>query len=86
MPAAEVLLESSVLVYALSDDPAERKKRDRAVRLIATEDFGTSYQVLMETWVVTTRKMQIPVPAEKVAALLERVVESSRASFIGRGS
>ena len=74
MPAAEVMLDSNVLVYALSDDPAERRKRDRAARLLASADFGTSYQVLMETWVVATRKMAIRVPAEKVAALLERIL------------
>ena len=74
MPAAEVLLDSNVLVYALSDAPRERAKRDQAARLLATEDFGTSYQVLMETWVVATRKMAQPVAADKVAAFLERLL------------
>jgi predicted nucleic acid-binding protein len=74
MPAAEVLLDSNVLVYALSDAPTERGKRDAALRLIATEDFGTSYQVLMETWVVATRKMARPVAPEKVSAFLERIL------------
>ena len=41
MPVAEVLLDSNVLVYALSDAPAERAKRDRAAALLAAEDFGT---------------------------------------------
>src|SRR6266705_2760719 len=75
MPAAEVLLDSNVLVYALSDAPQERAKRERARHLIATEDFGTSYQVLIETWVVATRKMERLVKPEKVAAFLERVLE-----------
>jgi predicted nucleic acid-binding protein len=74
MPAADVLLDSNVLLYALSDAPGERAKRDRAVSLIATEDFGTSYQVLMETWVVATRKMERRVPALKVSAFLERIL------------
>ncbi len=51
MPAADVLLDSNVLLYALSNAPEERVKRDRAANLIATESFGTSYQVVMETWV-----------------------------------
>ncbi len=74
MPAADVLLDSNVLLYALSDAPAERARRDRAADLIATEDFGTSYQVLMETWVVATRKIERPVPAIKVSAFLERIL------------
>ena len=31
-----------MLLYALSDAPAERAKRERAVDLIATEDFTQS--------------------------------------------
>ncbi len=75
MPAAEALLDSNVLVYALSDAPSERRKRQRAAELIATTDFGTSYQVLMETWVVATRKLQIAVSVEKTAAFLERLLQ-----------
>ena len=74
MPVAEVLLDSNVLVYALSDAPDERAKRDRAASLLAAEDFGTSYQVLMETWVVATRKMERPVAPAKVSAFLERLL------------
>lgn len=74
MPAADVLLDSNVLLYALSNAPEERVKRDRAANLIATESFGTSYQVVMETWVVATRKMERPVKAEKVAAFLEKIL------------
>jgi predicted nucleic acid-binding protein len=46
------MLDSNVLVYALSDAPPERKKRNTAATLLAEQDFGTSCQVLMETWVV----------------------------------
>ena len=74
MPAAEVMLDTNVLVYALSDAPPERKKRNTAATLLAEQDFGTSYQVLMETWVVATRRMAKPVPEEKVAVFLDRVL------------
>ena len=74
MPAAEVMLDSNVLVYALSDAPPERKKRNTAATLLAEQDFGTSYQVLMETWIVATRKMDKPVPERKVAVFLDRVL------------
>lgn len=74
MPAAEVFLDSNVLVYAMSDAPQERAKRDRAAGLIAREDFGTSYQVLMETWVVAVYKMERAVAPERAAAFIERIL------------
>jgi predicted nucleic acid-binding protein len=74
MPVADVLLDSNVLVYALSDDPSERAKREAAARLLAETDFGTSYQVLMETWVVATRKMAKPVSERRVAAFLDQIL------------
>ena len=74
MPAAEALLDSNVLLYALSGAPEERPKRECAAGLIASENFGTSYQIVMETWVVATRKMERPIMEEKVAAFLERIL------------
>jgi predicted nucleic acid-binding protein len=74
MPVADVLLDSNILVYALSDAPSEREKRDIAAELLAERDFGTSYQVLMETWVVATRKMAGGVSEKKVAAFLEEIL------------
>jgi predicted nucleic acid-binding protein len=74
MPAADVLLDSNVLVYALSDAPGELTKHERAVALIGTENFGVSYQVLMETWVVATRKFKRPLPPARVAAFMERIL------------
>jgi predicted nucleic acid-binding protein len=75
MPAAEALLDSNVLVYALSDLPSDRRKRVQARNLIASTDFGLSYQILMESWVVATRKMEPRVPLDKVAAFLKRLLE-----------
>ncbi len=74
MLVADVLLDSNILIYALSDAPSERAKRDTAARLLVEQDFGTSYQVLMETWVMATRKMVTPVPERKVAAFLDRIL------------
>ena len=70
---SEALLDSNVLIYALTDAPAERAKRERARQLLAEEDYGTSYQILMEVWVVATRKMRTTVAPEKVVAFLERI-------------
>ena len=75
MPAAEALFDSNVLIYALLDKPGEEAKCDRAKALIASEDFGISYQILMEVWVVATRKIAQPVTPEKVAAFLKSLLE-----------
>ena len=75
MPAAEVLLDTNVLVYALSADPAERAKHERATELLAVEDFGTSYQIIMETWVAATRKMERPQSAARVTVFLEQLLQ-----------
>jgi predicted nucleic acid-binding protein len=75
MPAAEFLFDSNVLIYALLDDSGERAKRERAKELIATSDFGISYQVLMEVWVVATRKLVHGVAPERIAAFFEGLLE-----------
>jgi predicted nucleic acid-binding protein len=75
MPAADSFLDSNVLIYALSGEKDERAKRDRAVELIRTADFGISYQVVMEIWVVAARKMARPVPAARAAAFIENLME-----------
>ena len=74
MPAAEVFFDSNILIYALSDAPDERTKHNRAAKLLATEDFGISYQVVMELWVVATRKMAKKVPPAKLAAFIEKML------------
>jgi predicted nucleic acid-binding protein len=75
MPAADAFLDSNVLIYALSEEKEERAKRDRAVELISSVDFGISYQVVMEIWVVATRKMVRPAPAARTAAFIENLME-----------
>lgn len=74
MPAVDAFFDSNVLIYAMSDAGNERAKRDRSLALIGSENFGTSYQVLMETWVVAAYKMRQSVAAEKVAAFIEKIL------------
>jgi predicted nucleic acid-binding protein len=74
MPAADCLLDSNILIYALSGASDERQKRQTAADLISRENFGTSYQVIMETWVVATRKMTIPINPGRAAAFLEAML------------
>jgi len=47
--------DTNVLVYAISDDRAERDKAERANRILAARDLGLSVQVLQEFYVQATR-------------------------------
>lgn len=77
MPAADVLLDSNVLVYGLPAEPVgdEKRKQGIARQLIAETDFGVSYQVLMETYVVATRKLRRPLAPAAAIGFLEPFLE-----------
>jgi predicted nucleic acid-binding protein len=57
---AEVFLDSNILVYAAMVRPGEEFKRQRALDLMQSEDFGTSAQVLQEFYVTVVRKAKRP--------------------------
>ncbi len=61
---AECFLDANVLVYAVSNAPAEADKKKRALELVARNDFGVSAQVLQEFYVTVTRKLKQPIPDE----------------------
>lgn len=48
-------LDTNILIYAVSTDPAEETKRDRARALIDADDCALSVQVLQEFYVQITR-------------------------------
>jgi predicted nucleic acid-binding protein len=58
--SAEYFLDTNVLVYAATGTDAERIKRNRALALIQSGNFGVSTQVLQEFYVVATRKVSVP--------------------------
>lgn len=47
--------DTNILLYAISHDPAEREKTDRAKQLLAEREIGLSVQVLQEFYVQATR-------------------------------
>ncbi|HEY2537840.1 MAG TPA: PIN domain-containing protein [Solirubrobacteraceae bacterium] len=47
--------DTNVLLYAISQDPREREKAERANELLASRDLGISVQVLQEFYVQATR-------------------------------
>jgi predicted nucleic acid-binding protein len=48
-------LDTNILLYSISRNPAEAAKRDRAVLLIDADDNALSVQVLQEFYVQATR-------------------------------
>lgn len=69
--AVDCLLDTNVLVYAVSSAPAEASKSARARELLRDVDFGLSAQVLQEFYVTVTRKIRKPLSPEHAVALLD---------------
>ena len=70
---AECFLDTNVLVYAAAGRGAQKIKRDLALALIATEDFGISAQVLQEFYVTVTRKIDAPLTATEALEWIEQL-------------
>ena len=68
--SAVVVLDTNVLLYAISLLPAEQHKRSTAIALIASNNWGTCTQVLQEFYVNAVRGK---VPALTEAQALDSV-------------
>jgi predicted nucleic acid-binding protein len=64
--------DTSILLYAISRDPAEQEKADRANEILGARDVGLSVQVLQEFYVQATRESRPdPLEHEQALALVE---------------
>ena len=72
---ARVFLDTNVLVYAAIGTGEDEQKRERALGLIESEDFGTSAQVLQEFYVTVVRKAARPLRASEALEWIEQLVE-----------
>lgn len=64
-------LDTNVLLYSISRDPAEEAKRERAIALLDHDDGALSVQVLQEFYVQATRATrQDRLPHEIAAGLI----------------
>jgi predicted nucleic acid-binding protein len=65
-------VDTNILLYAISRDPAERPKAQRANSLLAARDLALSVQVLQEFYVQATRKSRPdPLTHEQAVGLVE---------------
>jgi predicted nucleic acid-binding protein len=65
-------LDTNILLYSISRNPAESAKRDRAIALIDSEDNALSVQVLQEFYVQATRPKRPDALPHDIAAGLIR--------------
>ena len=65
-------LDTNILLYSISRNPAESAKRDRAIALIDSEDNALSVQVLQEFYVQATRPTRLDALPHDIAAGLIR--------------
>ena len=53
--SASIFLDTNILLYSISTEPAEQPKKAAALRLLGRIDAGVSVQVLQEFYVQATR-------------------------------
>ena len=65
-------LDTNILLYSISRNPAESRKRDRAIALLDDDSGALSIQVLQEFYVQATRAgRRDAIPHELAAGLIE---------------
>ncbi len=65
-------VDTNVLLYAISSDPGERHKAERANDILAARDLALSVQVLQEFYVQATREGRLdPLTHEQALELVE---------------
>ena len=68
--SVKVFLDTNVLIYAVSSSPEDSPKKERALELIQSTDFGLSAQVLQEFYVNATRKIAGPLAPDAAIEFL----------------
>ena len=69
------VLDTNILLYAISADPAETGKRDIAQRLTTTTEWGTSTQVLQEFYVNATRGKNPTLTVDEASEAVDLMIE-----------
>jgi predicted nucleic acid-binding protein len=70
--SASRFIDTNVLLYSISRDPSEARKRDIAIALLDADDIALSVQVLQEFYVQATRPTRPDAIAHEFAVGLIR--------------
>jgi predicted nucleic acid-binding protein len=82
-------IDTNILLYSISQDPAEARKRDIAIALLDADDVALSVQVLQEFYVQVTRATRTDALPHEIAAgligtwLRFRVQDNTLAVMLG---
>jgi len=68
----KAFFDTNVLVYAAIGAGKDAPKRERAMELVESMDFGTSAQVLQEFFVTVVRKASRPISAAQALDWIEQ--------------
>ena len=69
------VLDTNILLYAISTDPAEVSKRDIAQRLTTATEWGTSTQLLQEFYVNATRGKKPTLTVEEASEAVDLMID-----------
>lgn len=75
MSAVECFLDTNILLYAASRNPADLTKKKIAIDLIDHKEFGLSAQVLQEFYTVATKKADFRMSPDKALEWIENFEE-----------
>ena len=70
---AEKFLDTNILVYAASNDPADRERRVAARRILAEPGVGISAQVVQEFYHAATRKDRLGISHDAAMRVIARL-------------
>lgn len=75
MTGVECFLDTNILLYAASRNPADLAKKKIAIDLVAAKQFGLSAQVLQEFYTVATRKADFRMTPDRALEWIENLEE-----------
>ena len=73
MSGVECFLDTNILLYAASRNPADQAKKRIAIELMVEKQFGLSAQVLAEFYTIATKKADFGMPAERALEWIENL-------------
>lgn len=71
--SVDCFLDTNIIVYAAAGRGDDDAKRERALDLIETCDFGLSAQVPQEFYVTVVRKIETPLDPDEALAWIEEL-------------
>ena len=73
--AVECFLDTNILLYAASRNPADLAKKKIAIELMAQKQFALSAQVLAEFYTIATKKADFGMAADRALEWIENLEE-----------